>query len=285
MTKVSNKVVHDSLNGSAHFYTRDGKPRHDATLRHARKEKLFPSVTSVLKLSPKPMLEAYIVAQAIKASLRLKKQKGEDDDAFIKRVMAESKREASEAAEAGTLLHNMIEHRLKTGLWPTEERYERFAAWTTPYEEWIQSNIIEVVMSEAILVDRELGLAGTVDIVAKTREWGFAILDMKNQPLTSKPARTYPEHIAQLAAYDSMLPEPADTLVSVILNREDPTPPYVHVWDNSERPGAYRLVNICHELWCHNRNYYPGELHEERPETDGVTHTGSENEESTQGEE
>lgn len=75
------------INSDAHWYGPDGEPRHDADLRVARKEKLYPSVTSILAIKEKPQLSAWKVEQALSQALTMQRFPNESDWAFIKRVL------------------------------------------------------------------------------------------------------------------------------------------------------------------------------------------------------
>ena len=69
---------------SSHWYDAAGNPRYDATLRTARKENLYPSVTSILSVVSKPGLDAWKMEQVALAALTLPRHPNEALDACAK---------------------------------------------------------------------------------------------------------------------------------------------------------------------------------------------------------
>lgn len=105
---------------SEHFYTREGKPAYttngrDTTLRDARKLGLVKSVTSFLNVVAKPALTRWMVTQGIMAALTGTRQAGETDDAYIARILTESKQSAIDAANEGTRIHDACETYVRDG--------------------------------------------------------------------------------------------------------------------------------------------------------------------------
>ena len=104
---------------SNHWYTRDARPAHTVrardgterptTLRDARQLGLVPSVTTVLSVIAKPQLETWKVRQGILAALTLPRAEGETDEAYLDRVLADSRQQAIDAADEGSRIHAAIE--------------------------------------------------------------------------------------------------------------------------------------------------------------------------------
>ena len=94
---------------SAHWYTASGESAHDADLRRARKERLFPSVTSIQQELASPGLENWKIQEAILSALTLPRNDGESDNDFAARIMEDSKSHAKRSAEIGTSLHDWAE--------------------------------------------------------------------------------------------------------------------------------------------------------------------------------
>lgn len=247
--------------GNAHWYQADAAPAHDADLRRARKENLYPSVTTVLKVWPKYMLEAYKIERAINSALTLKRKKGEAQEDFRKRIIEDSKSEAGAAANTGKALHQMINIRLTTGKWPEGEAWAPWKPWMDSYEAWIAANIIGVTVSEEAFVSHVLGFGGTIDLIADTKQWGHALLDMKNQAVTTKgkPA-FYPEFLMQMVAYQEMAPSMPEALVTLVLNREAPDLPYIKVYPPETWQDAWDDFAAALELWRRVNRYDPRPL-------------------------
>lgn len=107
----------------SHWYTRNGEPRYtvigangkerDTTLRDARPNGWVPSVTTVLQCIAKPQLEDWKVKQGILAALTTDRLPLETDEAFIARILADSREQAKKAAEEGTRVHDALESSFK----------------------------------------------------------------------------------------------------------------------------------------------------------------------------
>src|SRR5690606_5641932 len=104
---------------SGHWYDRNGRPCYQQTtgkggvratdLRDGRKLGLVPSVTTVLSVLAKPALETWKVKQGILAALTLPRNPYESDDAYLARVLEDSREQAKAAAEEGTRIHDACE--------------------------------------------------------------------------------------------------------------------------------------------------------------------------------
>lgn len=79
------------------------------TLRDARKLGLVPSVTTIIREGAKPSLDAWKQQQVLMAALTLPRVDGESEEAWIARIIADSKEQAIKAAERGTLIHAYIQ--------------------------------------------------------------------------------------------------------------------------------------------------------------------------------
>ena len=66
--------------GGGHWYTADGTPRYEATLRDARKENLLPSPTSILSIIHADGLERWKLNQMATAAVELQRGAAESDE-------------------------------------------------------------------------------------------------------------------------------------------------------------------------------------------------------------
>src|SRR5512139_2124965 len=113
------EILEERASQAGHWYTKDGKPAYTVigkngkeratTLRDAKKEGLVPSVTTILKEANKPALATWIQKQVLMAALTLTRNPEESDEAFINRIMEDSKQQAIKAAERGTQVHAYIQ--------------------------------------------------------------------------------------------------------------------------------------------------------------------------------
>lgn len=238
---------------NAHWYDpKTGGPRHDATLREARKEGLYGSVTSIIKVAAKPQLQAWLQSQAVLSSLTLPRIEGETDDAFAKRVIVDMNAQSSKAAEFGTQIHKEIE-RINIGSgFATNIKYVNYLIG---YYDWFNGNITEVIHAEKVLVNNKVGYAGTVDLVARHKEWGLIVLDVKTQGVKDKPV-FYEDWAWQLCAYGQCIESPIrHKLVSCIINSKEPSEPAFKVWENEG--DAWEAFLACHKLWTITKQYFP----------------------------
>ena len=261
--------------GAAHWYDRDGQPRHRTNIRGAVKHGLYPSVTSVLKMWPKAALERWKLEQAILAAITLPRKPSEPDDEFAKRVVVDMNEEAKKAAEKGSELHALMSVRLLTGRWPDWAEEKKLLPWCEAYEPWIHENIKHAYISEGVVCNHKLGYAGTVDLVADTAKWGFAVLDFKNQNVRDSGPAFYEDWMFQLEAYSRCVAQlelvgiheaqvsmklpmtNPQSLVSLVLNRNEPDPPAHHVWPEDQRPYAWAAFKTCMALWVLYKKYDP----------------------------
>lgn len=236
---------------SAHWYdSKTYSPRHDADLRAARKEGLFPSPTSVLKCLHKPSLTAWLQQQAILSSLTLPRASGEQDDAFAKRVVNDMGETSRKATDFGTRIHKLKQNIHRQNYF--DANLDSDWEYVLEYEKEFSAKYAQVVHSEKILVNHKLGYAGTCDLVAEHREWGMILQDTKTQNIKEKPV-FYPEWPMQLVAYAECLDYPVK-IVSCIINSAKPDIPYFKVWDNYDQ--AWNGFKGCLELWRYTNKFY-----------------------------
>lgn len=241
----------------AHYYTREGvlvaevpmttKAGMRATnISDARKLGLVPSVTTILRMIDKPMLNDWRVEQGVIAALQYRGVEVEDLDSLVKSITRESEEYSWRSADFGTQVHAGIAAGLTGEIGfvaplPVMQVVNRFMTDVFP-------NLgFEVSGSEVSFVDQVNGVAGTADIVGKYRGYG-AVLDIKTQDFTDpSKARYYDEHPLQLAGYDIGLGGPGRQRCSLIVSRSVPglVAP-IKVWAENERWDAawLNLVNL-----------------------------------------
>jgi hypothetical protein len=185
---------------STHWYTTDGEPRYGATLREARKENLLPSVTTVLSIVAQPGLDAWKQEQAIMAALTLPRLDNEPLDAFARRVVDDSKRQASEAADVGSAIHAAIEEYIKDGTIIPVGGYGNVLSQA---REWIDAELDLADDCGVEVSGVGDGYAGRIDFVGHDKQGRRIIVDFKTQNVKKYP-RVYSKYKHQLAAYAGM---------------------------------------------------------------------------------
>ncbi len=152
------------MEGGAHWYQCQGstpKSQHDATLREARKEKLYASITTVDKATFKnDFLDAWKLNELAEAAYDYPPMEHESKETYAQRVYEVSLTKSLVAADFGKEIHDAIEHYPQMPLDP------KLHPWIEKFAPWYEENIDMPLASECILFDHALGLAGRCDKVA-----------------------------------------------------------------------------------------------------------------------
>ncbi len=236
---------------NAHWYLPSGEAMHSVvsamgeprptTLRDARKLGLLPSVTNVLGVINKPELVEWKMTQAVLAALTLPREDGEGEDAFAKRVVEDAQSRCKTAVDFGSAFHAGAEQVART---LEVDPAGPYAAWLGLHRDWFQANCVRLLWTERVLVNAELGYAGTADLLIEHQEHGLTLVDYKTQAVrasergsvgacrTAGP-RVYGSWCQQLAAYRRAIGKPM-ACMNVIVNSTEPSALVEHVWSERE---------------------------------------------------
>jgi hypothetical protein len=253
----------------SHWYLSDGTPYHTiertdgkgeraVTLRDARKVGALPSVTNRLSVLARPGLDAWRVEQGILAALTLPKESDESLDQFAKRVVEDSMLQVTKAADLGSAVHAAAEEYLLAGKIPTDPT---ILSLFEPCKNWIDQNIEASALVEKVVLHPELGYAGRVDLVARVKDVGLAVIDFKTQNIKKKPTfyETWP---LQLEAYRQAILHADDPfmkpthLMSLVINSNEPGV-FPHVWDPAEYSSHWEAFKHVSHLWSYVKGYWP----------------------------
>lgn len=227
------------------------------TLRDARKLGLVPSVTNILGVIAKPELTAWLQEQAVMAALTLPRIAGESEDAFAKRVVADSQTMRDNAADFGTAFHRGAE-RVAESL--EVDPAHPAAEWLLNYRYWFQERVAGVRWTEKVLVNRALGYAGTADLLVDHLVHGPVLVDFKTTKIRrGEKAKPYKSWCYQLAAYRRALGQPVRCL-NLIINSLEPSEPVEHLWSEDELVQGWAAFEAARRLWCIEKNYDPAAL-------------------------
>lgn len=244
----------------------DPTPQHDADLRIARKEMLYPSITTVLKEEFRnPGLERYAMNQLVQAASENFKMPHEEPEDYANRIYKLSLEHRDKAGEFGTAVHAAIEDYPQYPLDPT------LHPWLDKYAEWHKENVDHVLGKELILFDHAIGLAGTCDNVSvgKGKYSGAIILpDYKTQGVKKdakgrKKPMFYDSWVRQLAFYAVSYAKSCGTIgsiptcLSVVIDSTEPDNPVIKEWDKQEIIDAYEDVVIAAYRYFKSRDYWP----------------------------
>ncbi len=209
---------------SGHWYNRAGEPcytlvgkngnKRNTTLADARKLKLVPSVTEIMKVLAKPGLERWKMEQIALAAITLPPIDGETSDQYLKRVYIDSNKQANDARELGTSIHADIERfylneRVKEhGI--IVRALDRQLKQAFEYQDWLPEKSF----------CSPLGFGGKVDL--HSNNW---VIDYKTKdfgPNDIKKPFSYFDHKLQLCAYKTGLNLPNARIANVFISRTYP---------------------------------------------------------------
>jgi hypothetical protein len=241
---------------SQHWYGRDGSSAYGSTLRDARKVGLVPSVTTIDKVIAAPQLTDWMVQQALDAALTLPRMDGESLDAFKVRALDDSRRQAREAADKGSALHDALEASIKGA---------RIVGPFARHAVAVATVLREQFGEQPWVAERSfahpLGFGGKCDLYAP----GF-VIDFKSKPRIEDGKRyAYDNHARQLAAYAVGLGLASErdfalipvTLCNLFIGIED-AKVSVHIHTPAAAAKGWRQFRAALELWKAMNNFDPG---------------------------
>ena len=247
-----------SIAESTHWYDVDGNPRYTiigkngnerpTTLRDARTLKLYPSVTSIIKVAAAPGLENWKINQALLAALTLPQIEGESLDDFMERAKRDAKEQAIQAAKKGTEIHAAVELGFSAGF--ESEAYLAVRdklEMHYPGEVWIAEDSFA----------HPSGFGGKIDLYSLS---GIVVdFKTKDQLQIDDPSKlVYEEHGMQLSAYAMGKDFGNPIRVSVFIDRDDPTKVALYEWSTESHYKHAKMFNCLLEYWQTAKGYYPG---------------------------
>lgn len=199
---------------SGHWYFCDGTPaytiigkngvKRNTTLRDAKKLRLLPSVTTIIRCCDKPALINWKIDQVLMAALTLLRKEDETDSEYCDRIKNDASEQARKAAQRGTQIHAWIEKGLLGEELPDEGKQFYLLAQKelAPLKQnWIP---------EKSFAGMDYG--GKADL--HSIEY---VIDIKTNEKPVAKATLYDEHYMQLAACCDGLTLPLDTTKCGIL--------------------------------------------------------------------
>lgn len=238
---------------SNHWYAKDGTPMYtvpakngeprQTTLRDAKKMGLLPSVTTIMKAAASPGLEAWKLNQMMLAALTLPRAEGESEESFIKRIQADSKEQARQAADRGTKVHEAIE-RFFDG---------QIEAESLPYLEAVYKKIEEHFGILTWATEKSFAsgqYAGKVDL--HSVDGDGVVIDFKTKEFTSETLEKvagFDENVMQLAAYRKGLEIPKARCANVFVSVTEPGLVVVREWNPEELDRGWKMFDALKTYW------------------------------------
>jgi hypothetical protein len=271
-SSTNNRLI--KFESGSHWYGKDGTPQHDADLRVARKEFLYPSVTTIDKdVFKNDFLDRWRMNELAAAAASTFKQAHETDEDYANRIYELSLEKSKTASEFGKEIHAAIED------YPTYPLDLHLHPWLDRFGGWYNSKVEQVLERERILLDHDLGIAGRCDFIAigngdlsgRVILVDFKTQKVKKDPKTGKKKPAwYDSWVRQLAFYAVAYAKGVDfaldarsladrlpTCISVVLDSNEPETPFEKVWTKEEILDAYRTFVAGAWLWFEKRSYYP----------------------------
>ena len=200
-------LIKERQSESGHWYDREGNPAYTVksktgnlrptTLRDARTLNLCPSVTTILGVAAKPGLDTWKQQQVLLSALTLPREPNEPEQAWLERVMMDSKQTGRIAADRGTNIHATIQAFFEGQLIPEAMPICR------PVEQAIKDHFGEQLWLPELSFAHPMGFGGKSDLTAKAKHGFEGIsIDLKTKETTDlSKVDVFPEHGMQLAAY------------------------------------------------------------------------------------
>jgi hypothetical protein len=251
---------------TAHWYSKDRKAQHDADLRVARKQLLYPSVTTINKDTFKnDFLDRWKMNELVAAAADNFKQPHESPEDYANRLYELSRSKATDAADFGKRIHKAIED------YPIFPSDAALHPWVHKFGEWRDAHMGDVLHREEILLDHDIGVAGCCDCIAHGKgpfDGQLIVPDWKTQNVKAdkkgrKQAAFYEDWPRQLAFYavayskrSGMFPD-LPVCLSVVIDSNAAETPSVRVWKREEIVDNYKDFVAGAYLWFSKRDYWP----------------------------
>lgn len=244
-----------------HWYSRTGEPRYEVlaksglpratTLADARRLGYVPSVTTVLSVLAKPALETWKVKQGILAALTLAREPGEDDDAYLARVLADSQEQAKQAAAEGTRIHDACECYWQGRHYP--HQYQPHVDAVCEELERLFPGVNDWV-SERSFASPD-GYGGKVDLHSPST--GITVdYKGKDGDFSDGKKLAYDQHY-QLAAYNRGLELPLAPCANIFVSRTHPGKVASHVWREQDVEAGWQVFTAALTVWKRLRKFDP----------------------------
>ena len=230
---------------NSHWYTQDGEPAYTVkakdgsdrptTLRDAKKFLYVPSVTTILKCVANPGLDVWKQEQLLLSCLTLPRLPGESEQAWINRIVSDSKETAKAAAERGTRIHESIE---KHFLGEDCEYLELAQKTKQAIEDYfgVQQWFPEKSFAR-------YGYGGKIDLHANG-----IVIDIKTKEFEEgDKLPEYDSHIMQLMAYAYGLDMPESRVANVFVSPSGVVA--IKEWTDDQKERGWKMFQAIKEFW------------------------------------
>lgn len=246
---------------SQHWYSQDGTPCYEqemvkggmrsTTLRDARKIGLVPSVTTILGVLAKPALINWLVNQGILAALTGTRQPDEPDEDYIRRILADSRQQAKDAADEGSRIHDACECAHKRLDYPP--KYIRHASAALAELARLYPGVSDW-QAEASFAHPS-GFGGKCDLHSPST--GIVVdYKTKDGDFTDGKKLGWDQHW-QLSAYNRGLSLPANEGAAIFISRTHPGKVASFQWTKAEIDEGWEVFAAALEVWKRLKRFDP----------------------------
>jgi hypothetical protein len=239
---------YDKVTGEPRYYTQ-AKAGHwrNTTLADARKNNYVPSVSGIIKVANSEGLNQWKLNQMLLACLTLPRLPDEPEEAFIERVVIDSRQTAKSAAQRGTDIHASIEAHME-GI--VEVQYPNHAkAVEKALNDYFGERPWESERSFA-----KDGFGGKCDLV-DFLDNGI-VADVKTKEFTDPDkVLAYDEHLMQLSAYRQGFNLPKARCINIFVSVQEPVIVKIHEWRDEELERGYAMFQSLLRYWQLKNNY------------------------------
>lgn len=248
MEKIT--IAHPAEN--CHWYGVDGSPQYErigengkprsTTLRDARKENLYPSVTTILKIADRPGLKKWIQNQVLIAALTLPRLDNEPEQAWLARVLEDSSQHAKQAAEFGTQVHAAVQ-----GFYEGVTVPDNMIPYTLPTIQEIAIKYGTPDWTAERSFAHPLKFGGKVDLSAPGIVIDFKTKAFKSEDI--KKGLSYDEHIMQIAAYRVGIGMEGATCSNVFISTTNPGLVHIEEYNPDELYRSWEMFRHLLMFW------------------------------------
>lgn len=264
-----------------HWYYPDGRPCHEVpkvggsekrptTLRDARKNGLYPSVTKILDTIDNPGLNRWKQDRIIQACIENPFSEGENPGWYGARIAKIAQKRMVDARVFGSKLHAALEELHVYGF--VGEDFADVKEWIKHYIQWQRANNVTIEQIEEVCVNPQWGYAGQLDAIGMVNN-KKTIIDFKSQSVKKSDPKDelvptfYPSWCRQLAAYKNATwpykPPRIDQVMSLVFNSEEPSYPWVRAWTAKELADGWKAFRYTARVWQALTHYTPPGLTKE----------------------
>lgn len=257
----------------SHWYDFSGNSKHEVTgkstgrprattIKDARENGWFPSVTTVLDILSKPQLDTWKqdqVALALRRLLAAGRSLPEENKAFCAIVRTEAFTQVKDAADLGTRLHAALEQ-----WWNGKDYDQDLHPYIEAVPKLLETHGITLTGHELRLVSPHYGYAGTTDAPFKTNDGRVGILDFKSRKSDPRyPMDAYDGQATQIAAYHAahygVEPAAGSPIcgANVFISTTEPGRVEVVMHDDATLAREWTLFKHLLRVWQIRNNYVP----------------------------